>query len=142
MSEIETKFRRLGYKLRHDYLSIENVVLAVAIVLCLVLTYQSIEAMSRNWSLSEQLTTERKNLELMSLEVEAGELENEYYKTDEFQELMARKYLDKKMPGENMIIMPENSEEAINKYSETTIQNEDKEYSNFDKWMMFLFPSY
>ena len=144
MNGIEAKFRRLNYKLKHDYLTVENVILGLAIILCLVLTYQSITAMSRNWELTERLTTEKKSLELISVEVEAAELENEYYKTSEYQELLARKYLDKKMPGENMVIMPENSEGAKNKHSEIELDDarEEKDYSNFDKWMMYLFPKY
>ena len=144
MNGIKTKFRRLNYKLKHDYLTVENVILGLAIILCLVLTYQSITAMSRNWELTERLATEKKSLELISVEVETAELENEYLKTNEYQELLARKYLDKKMPGENMVIMPENSEGAKNKHMEieTSVNQEEKEYSNFDKWMMYLFPNY
>ena len=142
MSRIENWFRRLNYKLRHDFLAVENVVLAMAIILCLMWTYQSITAMSRNWELSERLTTERKELELVSVEVEAAELENEYYKTEEYQELMARKHLDKKLSGENMVVMPENSQEAKDKHKEVMIEVKEKEYSNFEKWMMYLFPSY
>ena len=142
MSRIENWFRRLNYKLRHDFLAVENVVLAMAIILCLMWTYQSITAMSRNWELSERLTTERKGLELVSVEVEAAELENEYYKTEEYQELMARKHLDKKLSGENMVVMPENSQEAKDKHKEVMIEVKEKEYSNFEKWMMYLFPSY
>ena len=144
MSKIKNWFRRLNYKLRHDFFTVENVVLIVAIILCLVWTYQSVTAMSRNWELSERLTTERKNLELLSIEIETGELENEYYRSAEYQELMARKYLDKKLPGENMVVMPLSSEEAKNKHKNPevkTVENE-KEYSNFEKWMMYLFPSY
>ena len=75
--------------------------------------------------------------------MEAAELENEYYKSNEYQELMARKYLDKKMAGENMVIMPENSEAAKNKYQTVVITDKgDKEYSNFEKWMMYLFPDF
>ena len=53
------KYRRLVYKLRHDYFSVENVVLVLAVFLCLMWTYQSITAMSRNWSLTERLTAEK-----------------------------------------------------------------------------------
>ena len=100
--------------------------------------------MSRNWELTERLAAEKKSLELISVEVETAELENEYLKTSEYQELLARKYLDKKMPGENMVIMPENSEEAKNKHLEngTDAPQGEKEYSNLDKWMMYLFPNY
>lgn len=143
MNKLKSNLRRFNYKLRHDFLSVENVILFLAIVLCLVLTYQSIVAMSRNWELTERLTSERKSLELLSVEVEAAELENEYYKSNEYQELMARKYLDKKMSGENMVIMPENSEAAKNKYQTVVITDKnDKEYSNFEKWMMYLFPDF
>ena len=128
--------------MRHDFFTVENVILMLAIVLCLVLTYQSITAMSRNWELTERLTTERKALELLGVEVETAELENEYYKTAEYQELLARKYLDKKLAGENMVIMPENSEAAKNKHEVEEVIKEEKDYSNFEKWMMYLFPNY
>ena len=142
MNGIKARLRRINYKLKHDYLTVENVVLLLAIVLCLVWTYQSITAMSRNWTLSEKLTTEKKTLELVSMEVEMAELENDYYRSDEYQELMARKHLDKKLPGENMVVMPENSETAKNKHKEVAAEKVEKNYTNFEKWMMYLFPSY
>ncbi len=144
MNKIKNWLRRLNYRLRHDFFTVENVVLLVAVFLCLLWTYQSITAMSRNWELSEKLTTERKELELLSVEVEMGELENEYYRSDEYQELMARRHLDKKLPEENMVVMPVNSEEAKNKHKEEgeVIASKDREYSNIEKWMTFLFPSY
>ena len=134
--------RRIRYKLKHDFFTVENIVLIVAILLCLVWTYQSITAMSRNWELSETLTREKKELELLNVEVEAAELENEYYKTNEYQELMARKLLDKKLDGENMVVMSKNSETAKNKHKIEKQEITEQEYSNFEKWMMYLFPSY
>ena len=140
---MKTSLRRFKFKLKRDFLTVENVMLVMAIVLCLTWTYQAIVAMSRNWELSERLTTERKALELAKLEVEAAELQNEYYKTDEYQELMARKDLDKKLAGENMVVMPENSEAAKNKHKDApdVVVNE-VESSNLKKWFMYLFPSY
>lgn len=134
--------RRLRYKMRHDFFTVENMVLIFAIALCLVWTYQSVAAMSRNWELSERLNKERRELELAKIEVEAAELENEYYKTDEYQELLARKFLDKELAGEHMVVLPENSEEAKNKFSEVIIEEKETEKTNFDKWMMFLFPNF
>ncbi|MBR2840028.1 hypothetical protein IKE82_01710 [Candidatus Saccharibacteria bacterium] len=144
MNKLKTWVRRVKYYLKHDFLTVENVVLLFAIVLCLVWTYQSITAMSRNWDLSEKLTAEKKELELVSVEVEAAELENEYYKSNEYQELLARKNMDKQLPGEKMVVMPANSEEAKNKHKEvvTEVTVEEKNYSNFEKWMKFLFLSY
>ena len=139
---IKTKLRQFKYKLSHDFFSVENVVLILAIILCLTWTYQSILAMSRNWELSERLTAERKNLELLSVEVETAELENQYYASDEYQELLARKTIDKKLPGENMVVMPENSDAAKNKHQTAPTEVAEKTYSNFEKWLQYLFPSF
>ena len=139
MNGIKNRIRKLKFRIKHD-LSIENVVLVVAVFLCLVWTYQSIAAMSRNWELSERLAVEKKNLELLEVEVETAELENEYYKTEEYQEIAARKYLDKKMSGEEMVVMPENSAVAKEKHKVVKEEVKEKEYSNFEKWMKFLFP--
>ena len=139
---VKDNLRRTKFRLKRDFFTIENVVLVLAITLCLVWTYQSIAAMSRNWGLAETLITEKKELELLNIEVEAAELENEYYKTEEYQELMARKLLDKKLSGENMVVLPKNSEAAENKYKKENVRMVDKEYSNFEKWMLYLFPNY
>ena len=142
MNEIKMKIRRLRFQLKHDYLTIENVVLILAIVLCLMWTYQSIAAMSRNWHLSEKLSSEKKELEALNLEVEMAELENEYYKTNEYQELNARRYMDKQLAGEKMVVMPENSEEAKNKHSGELTEQAKVELTNVEKWLRFLFPDY
>ena len=145
MSGVKNKLRQLKYKIKHDYLAIENIVLVVAVIMCLTWTFQSIEAMTRNWTLTERLSTERKNLELLEIEVETAELENEYLKSDEYQELSARRLLDKKLPGENMVALPENSDAAKNKHQKTevaTASNEPKDYSNPEKWLRYLFPNH
>ena len=114
--------------------------LITAILLCFTWTYQSIQSMSRNWELTERLSKDRKELQLLELENEMAELENEYYRTEEYQELAARKLANKQLPGENMVYLEENSEEAKNKHSVAKVVEEKKSYSNPEKWVMFLFP--
>lgn len=134
--------RRFKYRLKHGFLSLENVVLALAVILCLVWTYQSIEAMSRNWELVERLNAEQKTLQLLTIEVEAAELENEYYASGEYRELAARKFANKQLLGEHMVYLPENSEKAKNKYkTNVALVKEEQDYSNFEKWLMYLFPN-
>ena len=136
------KFRKFRYNFRHGFLTIENVVLLSSILFCLFCTYRSIEAMNRNWELSENLRKAEKSLELKKVEIETAELENAYYRTDEYQELAARKFANKQLEGENMVYMPENSEAARNKHVNevATLEDEKKEYSNFEKWMVYLMP--
>ena len=141
MSELKRKLRRLKYRLSHDFFSVENVVLLTAIILCFVWTYQSIKSMSRNWELTERLSKDRKTLQLLEIENETAELENEYYKTEEYQEIAARKLANKQLSGEKMVYLEENSEEAKNKHVVAKVVEEKKAYSNPEKWIMFLFPS-
>ena len=141
MNTLKTKLRQLKYNLKHGFFSIENIVLFLAIVMCLTWTYQSIQAMSRNWELTERLSTDKKNLELLQIEVETAELENEYYRTDEYKELAARRLANKQLPGEHMVYLEPNSEAAKNKHQVATIVKGEKKYTNFEKWMMFLFPN-
>ena len=140
MEKISLRFHRLIYKLKHSF-SPENIVLIIAVCLCLFWTYQSISSMSRNWTLAENLSAEKAELELLQLEVEAAELENDYYKTDEYQEIAARKYTNKQLEGEHLVYLPANSEQAKNKHQTTTDGEENQEYSNFEKWLRFLFPN-
>lgn len=123
-------------------MSLENVVLAVGVVICLWLTVQSISAMTRNWSLAERLYDEQQTLELLELEVETAELENDYYRSSEYQELMARKLADKQLPGEHMVYLPENSATAKAKHTAVAAATslEPRKYSNFEQWLRYLFP--
>ena len=136
---IKDAVRHAKFKLKHNYS--RNIMLGLLILFCFICTYQSIASMSRNWELSETLTREKNELELAKVEVETMELENEYQRTEEYQELMARKLLDKKLPGENMVVMPENSAEALAKHQVVVEKQEEGEKSNFEQWMMYLFPS-
>lgn len=135
----KTKLRQTLYFLKHNVFVSDNSVIIIATCVCLFLTYNSIAAMSRNWNLSEQLATDQKNKELLAIEIETMELENEYYKTEEFQELAAREMANKKLPGENLVYLPMNSDYAKNKHKEVPVQTT-HEVSNFEKWMRFLFP--
>ena len=53
---------------------------------------------------------------------------------------MARKFANKQLSGENMVYLPENSEAAKNKHSVTVATAQEKEYSNIEKWWIYLFP--
>ena len=142
MVKLKDIARKIKYRLTHGFFTIENVVLLLAIMLCFMWAFKSIEAMSRNWELTERLSEERRSLELLRIENQLAELENEYYKSDEYQELLARKSANKQLPGEHMVYMPENSEAAKNKHAVKTEVVEETEKSNLEKWMMFLFPKH
>jgi len=141
MSGIKTKMRKLQYWLKHDLFVFDNIFLLGALVFSLMWTWGSVSSMSRNWSLAEELAGKQREKALLELEVETLELENEYYRSTEYQELSARKYQGKMLPGETVIYLPDNSELAKNKHKATTTETEiaTETRSNLEQWLSFLF---
>ncbi len=132
----------MRYRFKHDWLVPENLVLIGAAIVCLVCTWGAINSMTRNWELAQDLMNRQREKALLELEVETLELENTYYLSEEYQEIAARKYQGKMLPGETMVYLPENSETAKTKHLPTTTENSGdalSDMSNFEQWMKFLF---
>ncbi len=138
MDKIRTQIRRLGYFTKKDFLTVHNLATAAAIIFGLIFTYNAITATTRNWQLEQKLNERTLESARLKVEVDTMELEQEYYKTDEYNEVMARKKLNKMLPGETMVILPDNSEKARTKYSEIDNPSE-KKRSNLEEWLDFLF---
>lgn len=142
MAELRTKIRKTQYWLKHDLFTLDNIVTIIALALCLIWTWGAIQSMSRNWALSQELVSKQRERALLELEVETLELENEYYHSDEYRELAARKYQGKMLAGESMVYLPPNSEYARSKHQTSTEAADlatTNEMSNFAQWMKFLF---
>lgn len=142
MTELKTRARRFQYWLKHDLLVFDNVVLIIALIFCLMWTWGSITSMTRNWTLAQEVMNRQREKALLELEVETLELENAYYLSEEYQELAARRYQNKKLPGETMVYLPANSAAAKAKdagTSESSNAPAADKLSNFEQWVKFLF---
>lgn len=140
MERIKTKFRRLGYRIKR-WFNQDRMIFVVAISMCLIWTWGAISAMTKNWELEQRLVSRRQELTLLQLEIDSLELENRYYASDEYQELVARAKQNKLNSGETLIYLPENSNYAKHKYDteDTTTQTTSEEPSNFEQWFTFIF---
>lgn len=112
--------------------------LGVALILCLSWAWASITAMSRNWELEQSLQEKQLDKAKIALQVEKLKLEQEYYLTDEYKELTARAKLGKMQDGEFLLILPENSKTAKEKYKQADT-NQSVQKTNFEEWLEFLF---
>ena len=136
--ELETGARRFSYRFKHDFLTSDILIISVALTLCFILTSSAISALSRNWELSQRYESRRRELAVLRLEVENLQLENEYYKSEEYQELAARAKQNKAFPGETLVYLPDNSEYAKEKHQAVAV-TEEPTVSNFRQWLAFLF---
>ena len=136
--DIKTQLRRGRYFFRRDYLTASNIVNILTILGIAFFTFQALNKATQIWSLEEKLNNMKLDVARMKIEIETLELEKQYHASEEYKELIARAKQGKMVAGETMVILPENSSEAKNKYktSETTVR---PYRSNFSMWLEFLF---
>ena len=139
MKKINT--RRLYYRIRHKYLTLNNVVIAVAFVIAASWVWGSLGVMQRNYTLQREVEVKKRQLQLADLETTSLELEGRYYQTREFQELAVREDLGLVLPGEKVLILPANSPavKAADSATPTQFVSKAVPASNFRQWVNFLF---
>ena len=99
LDKIQTQSKRLFYRLHRDYLTVNNVVIACALLIAFSWTWSSIEVMQQNYELQQSVDAKRRQVELEKLRVDNLQLEGKFYTTLEYQELAVRERLGKGMPG-------------------------------------------
>lgn len=128
--------KRLTYRLRHNFLTINNVVVLVAALISLNWAWGSIQAMQQNYELQRSVDQKRQQVEIEKLRVALLEYETKYYESNEYQELTIRQRFGKGFPGEKQLIVP-STDKIIAKTAERPKST--KQPSNFQQWMNFLF---
>ena len=136
--QLQLNTKRLSYRVRHGRISADTIMGAILVIACLSWAWGSISAISRNWELAQRLDARQKELKLIQLEVETMELENEYLRSEEYQELAARHQQNKLLPGEQMVYLSDNTPAAREKYKEIE-SPEPTPPSNLEQWFSFLF---
>ena len=136
LDKLSIRTKRALYRLRHDYLTLNNAVFAVAIIIALNWTWNSVEVMQQNYELQQSVDAKRRQVQLEKLRVDTLELESKYYTTLEYQELAVRERLGKGMPGEHALIVPSTKQSDDPTAPQATATVEE---SNFQQWLKFLF---
>ena len=133
--------RRLYYHIRHHYFTMNNIVIGVALLIGASWAWSSIGAMQRNYDLQKTIDSKQRQLKLAELQTKNLQYEQRYYKSAEYQELEVRKRLGLANPGENVLLLPPNSEQAKNADAVLTkkVTATLEPVSNFQQWMNFLF---
>jgi len=134
--------RRYYYLFRHKYMTLNNVVAAVALLIALSWIWGSLSVMQRNYDLQKDLELKKRQLQLAEVETKSIEFENRYYQTREYQELAVRNSLGLVLPGEKVLILPDNTQAAKDadaKLDSSPSNSVVEKQSNYRQWMDFLF---
>jgi hypothetical protein len=130
--------QRAYYQFRHKYLTTNNIVVAVGLVIAAGFIFSSLDAMERNYTLQKELDDKSRELIVAQLDEASAELEQRYYKTDEYKELAVRQRLGLGSAGESVLILSDDSttKTSDNSTSTTAVATEQK--GNFWQWVDFL----
>ena len=130
---LKTKIRRAKYKVSKDWFTIDNLIMVCALIIAAAWIWGSISAMERNYKLQLQLEIKNREKIISEIKYKTLKYENQYLKSDEYQELAARENLGLVNSGEHVLILskyPENKEKRL---------VDQKKDSNFVQWMNFIF---
>ena len=138
---LEAKTRRLKAKLFQEVFVWQRMILLLIPVAIIGFLALSISALNRNLTVRQEIIEREAEFSYLTLQIEEYELENQYYASEEYQELAARRLQNKKLKGETLVYLPKNTERAKSKYQTATneVQKLLSEKSNFDQWLSFLF---
>lgn len=114
--------------------------------IALLVSWSSIRVIEMNYKLQQKLARMEEETKLLEMENTNKKLENEYYHTDQYLELQARKQFGKAAPGETVLIVPE-SIALANTINLNPDENQNKAKTskksfyqeNFEAWVDFFF---
>jgi hypothetical protein len=133
--------RKWYYHFRHRYVTMNNVVITVALIIGASWTWGSIEMMQRNYGLQKEVDSRKREQQLADLEVQTLMYQQNYYKSAEYQDLAMRQRLGMTDAGEKALILPPNSQAAKDADSASGQKTPHVivQESNFQQWANFLF---
>lgn len=113
----------------------------------LLVTWSGMKAVQTNYELQKQISKQQQANQVAKLENDNQKLKNQYYNSDEFLELAARRQFGKAAPGETLYLVPKSvalahtkdlSTKTKNKESKTATTHKPTYQKNFEAWVNFF----
>lgn len=116
-------------------------------VLVLLASWSGVKVIEANFELQKQAAQLDQQNQVQQLSNENLKLRNEYYNTDTYLELVARKQFGKGAPGEKLLLVPKSVAlsyaqqlpDVAVEQAEAQNTNKPKYRQNLDAWMRFFF---
>lgn len=139
---------KLKQLLEHPYASNLNDTRVLGLlgfgIIALLVTWSGVKSIQTNYELQKQIAGLEQKNSVRKLENSNLKLRNEYYKTDTFLELAARRQFGKAAPGETLYLVPEKVALAntVAVPAQTTVKtqadNRPGWQKNLESWFQFF----
>lgn len=127
---------------RYRYITLNNIVILVALIIGASWAWGSIGMMQRNFGLQKEIDSKTRQRTLGQLEVDTLAYEQKYYQSSEYKELSVREHLGLANAGEKVLVLPPNSASAKQVAVSPAISSNRRTQTapgNFQQWTNFLF---
>ncbi len=143
-------FEKIKNYIKHPYFQqfrdLRAVGLAAFGIIALMVTWSGIKAVQTNYGLQKQIAQLEQENQVRQLENNNLKLKNEYYNTDQYLELSARRNFGKAAPGEQVILVPRDvalkyaaSLPAVKSQAQEKSAPKPTYQKNFEAWIDFFF---
>jgi cell division protein FtsB len=120
--------------------------LLVFLIIVMLVSWSGVSVIQTNFDLEKQVSTLNQENQVAELENNNLKLQNEFYNTETYLELQARKQFGKGQPGETLVIVPKSVALAhtvdlpeLKAQPKATVVPEQSKYQrNFESWMNFF----
>ena len=126
-------------------LETKNIGLYVILLFALSATWSTAKQIQKNYELQKQITSLQASVALQDQMNKNEALQINYYKTNDYLSLAARKYFNKALPGEKLILIPASvsnkyiHQSAIIKKNDSTKSHTNRIVRNWQNWVIFFF---
>lgn len=120
------------------HLTLNNGVLAVALLITASWVWGTVGAIQQNFVLQQEVDGLSQKIAFQELENQTLQFENQYFNSKEYLELSARAHLNKANDGEKLLVLPPNTVADTTPPTTQSVTPISKR-SNFQQWIYFLF---
>ena len=125
------------------YGTLNNIVVAVALLVAASWVWGSISVMQTNFTAQKMVDSQNRQLLLTQLQVDTLKYQQNYYNSDEYKDLSARQDLGLVSPGEKVLILPPNSvttrqDDKADTARQVALTPVDESTSNVSQWLDFF----
>ncbi len=141
------KIKSYPYKaLAAQFKDVRNLGLLAFLAIVLLVSWSGLKVIQTNYELEQQISKLQQEVDVGQLENNNLKLSNQYYNTDEFLELAARRQFGKAAPGETLLVVPKTVALAhtvdisgASASGQTPKIEQSRTRQNFQSWLDFFF---
>lgn len=133
-------------KFVNSFLDGRSLMLYAVVIVALSVTWSSLKIIQQNYELQKQIVEIQQKVDIQQQTNKNQSFKNQYFKSDVYLDLAARRYFGKASPGESVIVIPKDvarsyihpTKASQNADTKTTKSTNPQIVQNWQSWINFF----